>query len=472
MGYPIPPLPPTDMPSSSTEGTGPRPEDLYEGLRIPANEWFDSFEAYKSAKATRPIANNMWFALLKDYFRDHVGLTNALNQVPQALRNTMPNVRASLMGTLFPGGQPIIATRATTDYHSGSGFPHPSCPMAVLEEMRRLLARMAPGTTPNNADQVRHLMRHVSEEYSARLEAANPATLDAAAIVLRDSAALRLPGPSRPQPPLPPSSVPIFAAMGGGDPTGNPATSTFTMPAPAQHLTPVAAPPAVSTSDMLAQVRDVVTEAMSQLRADMQAELQSTMRAQSARQEQRMNAVTASINSLNVGTKRRSDSPPVSASYRDDGSHFGDKRGKYGQRPSDRRGDRHCVHCYDRGWEKYTTHNSADCFQHPNPVTAQNNWEGYRRRTGTTDRRPRRDDRRHERRAEDRKDSHRSDPKPSARPSPSDEDIHAMVEREAARRVQQLQEQAAQQQRDRKIDELHQAVLSHDRRRDHEDRSA
>lgn len=460
------------MASSPPEGAGPRPEDLYEGLRIPANEWFDSFEAYKSAKASRLIANNMWFALLKDYFRDHVGLTNALNQVPQANRNNMPNIRASLIGTLFPAGQPIIATRATTDYHSGSGFPHPSCPMAVLEEMRRLLARMAPGTAPNDADQVRHLMRHVSEEYSARLEAANPATLDAAAIVLRDSAALRLPGPSHYHPPPPPSSVPIFAAMGGGDHTGNRAATTFTMHSPA----PVAVSPAIATGNILAQVRDVVKEAVGQLKTDMRAELQSTMKAQSARHEQRMDAVAASINSLNVGTKRRSDSPRSGQHYREDEGHFGDKRGRYGERPNNRRGEPHCVYCFDKGWDKYTTHNSADCFQHPNPMTAQNNWESYRHRAGISDRRQRRNDRRQERRAEDRKDTHRtdpyrSDPKPQARSAPSDEDIRAMVDREASRRVQQLQDQAAQQQRDRKIDELHQALLSHDRRRERDERT-
>lgn len=180
-----------------------------------------------------------------------------------------------------------------------------------------------------------------------------------------------------------------------------------------------------------------------------------------------MDAVAASINALNVGTKRPN-SPPRGHHYRDDDGHSGDKRGKYGDRLGDRRGDRHCAHCFARGWDKYSTHNSADCFQHPNRATAQHNWNSYKRRADVPDRR-----RRPESRDEDRRDTNRSDSRQQAsvKPSPSEVDIQAMVEREAARRVQQLQDQAAQQQRDRKIDELHQAVLSHDRRREHEDRS-
>lgn len=443
------------MADSVADTSGPRPEDCYNGDVIPFNEWIDHFEAYKSARANRPIINSMWFNLLRDYFKCHVGLSNALNQIPVPQRTNLANIRESLYGILFPVGQPTIATRATADWHAGRGFPHPSCPMAVLETLRRLLSRMAPGTLPDNAEQVRHLIRNVAPEFANRLAAANPTDLDAAARILREIAALAVTGPANPAQDSSPYSVPIFGAMGGGDPSSN-----WTTPQPSATMRRPEPAPTVNAGAMMDQVKNMLKESMTDLKKDMQAHLRSSLQAQSAKQDQRMDAVAASINAINginVGAKRSS-SPQGGNNYHDDREDHHLKRGKYGQKNDDAR---NCRHCRSKGWAKATTHYSDDCFQHPNPNIARRNWEAYCARTGIRD-----DNRRrfyHNDRNGTGRDSGRAPPPP---PRMSDAELKALIDREATKRVQEMKDKAEQEFRNQKIDELHANLLRRDRDRD------
>lgn len=447
------------MAASVTDTLGPQPEDCYNGDRIPFNEWFDKFEAHKSARASRRIADGMWFTLLRDYFQGHVGLSNALDQVPVAQRNNLANLRTALYGILFPDGQPQIATKAAEDWHAGRGLPHPSFPMAVLEESRRLLRRMAPDTLPNDADQVRHLIRHVSPEYANRLAARSPADLDAAARVLRETATLAATGSYNPSQLPQPFSVPIFGAMGGGDPSGNRVPPPPSAPMVEQtSVMPPTPAITVNTGAMMDQVKAMLSESIKDLQNSIQAHLQSSLQAQSAKQEQRMDAVAASINAIHVGAKR-SGSPSCGNNYHDDREDQRLKRGKYGQRSDD---GRHCRHCRSRGWSKANTHYSDDCFQHPNPNIARRNWDAYAARTGIRD-----DNRRRSYNTDRNGDRHGTGGGGGRAPSRmSDAELQAMIDQEANKRVQEMKDKAEQDFRNQKIDELHANLLRRDRDKD------
>ena len=367
----------------------PDPRDLYSGLQVSVEEWFHDFEAYKVDQHGRAINQAQWYPILIAYCANHVGLTNTLNAIPNGMRGTLANIRQAFLNIKFPGGQPQVARNAQADYHEFRNLPPSSDPLAVLEEIRKQVARIDPADRPTHADQVDHLLRSVDPTYMSHLIAMNPPNLEAAEDNLRHILSIRIPALGRPlQQPAP--GIPVFTAMGGeGDQYGNvrqrnnpPAAASvvitiyhtnivFTMGSSSSSAD--VPPAALTTADL--------QSAIHQLKIDSRAEIQQTLRSFGGEQgklienalsehTKQLQAVVASVQTTDANSKRRMESPP--RDYYSQEDRRDDKKSRYSSTYGARRG-RLCKFCDEKGWEKATTHTTDDCFHHPNRAKAVRN---------------------------------------------------------------------------------------------------
>lgn len=462
-------------PSLNATAIGPSIQELYAGQYISTQEWFDKFQCYKAAGYGRAIANNQWYDILRHYCDSHPGLVNALEAIPVHQRGSLNNIRVALTAQLFPDGQPGVAANARRAYYSFEGLPDRNDPLAVLEVMRQQINRMNEADRPTDAQQVTNLLDAIGPEHSTYLDAVRPANLEAAATALRQSASRRLPGRGRPAADAPPAPyVPIFTAMGGGgDPYGNrinpavlmhPLATTMAAQAPSPSVIPEQKVKELLTdavADMKQQMEKTISEQQKLINAQQQALLRTQQDVQKQQQDQRdlyrqqqnhhsqqMETLTATINAINTGYKRLPASPPRGGGgSRYDADRY-EKRGRYGENQHDRQPRRECKYCRQKGWQKANTHFSEECFQHPNKAIAEANWQAYKARAGITGGR-----------GSDRREDRPPPSNPKA--APSDDDIQERIEREANKRLQQMQEKAAEDDRNQKIDALHQWMLQH-----------
>jgi len=438
---------------------GPKPSDLYAGLRITVPRWFERLAAFKGAQHAKRVDNRQWYPFLLSYCSGHAGLTNVLTEIPVAQRNTLDNIMNYVQNALFPDGQPEVAANALANWHQFRDLPDPDDPLAVLEALKTQLRDIDDEQRPDEAAQVRHLIEAVSDTNKTILQAANPETLDAAATILRQRAALRLPGVGRPTTTAPQIMVPVFSAMGNdGDPFGNrvnPAAASGSQApraqAPAPHPKPpttveITGPPQASMIHV-----DTVRDLMQGLTTNLTTHMQKALKEQEARWEakhgKQVEAVTASINSLEANLKRRPGSPPCGNNYRDDHDDYRtDKRGKYGERQAS---SRECRHCKRKNKPNYDTHHSDDCFQHPNEAIAQRNWERFSSRPGFRGgKRPRYNNTN----PSGGGNGGRSIPRGAAA-------LQDLIDKEATKRVKELKDKAEQDSLNYMLKEMHQDML-------------
>jgi hypothetical protein len=331
----------------------PDPQQLFMGTQVLVEDWFDDFESYVYATHHGKIPDRQWFSFLRQLCQDHPGLKSLLDRLRSYDRSKLRRIKRAIERELFPGGQPQAENYAQTRYSKGIDMPSGDDPLAVLAVHRKLLQAFHGGQRPNDDQQVQTFLQAISPQFRTMLAPQRLHDLGEIEEILRRyySQVGTTSDPSKVS--FQPS--PIYAAMGGGDPTRNP-------------------------TDLKAVLH--------QLRIDMRNDIKEAIKATTA--PQRTGVMNVDIGAPAKSGRPRDHTPegrrgrygervrsdPEEES--DSGEERAPKRVRWADKAADRKRDyqgarRHCRFCRKAGRRSYDTHDSAQCFSHPDPKIARSN---------------------------------------------------------------------------------------------------
>ena len=319
----------------------PDPNKLFMGTTITVADWFRDFQAYVNATHHGKIRNRQWYSVLWNLCANHPGMRNLLEAIPDHDQKKLSRLQHRIGVMLFPLGQENLENAVKAKYYANIDMPNPDDPLQVLAVHRRRLMAFEDDELPDRATQVDIFLRAVSPFFRDKIAQQGLTSLTAVEKWLRDyqNTMITTASASSASSHTPTN---IFAALGGGDPTGNPISRPLDWQA------------------MMQQLRQDITN-------DIKASLPPP---------------TTPIFNVDATSKRvRFDLPPSP------------RRGRYGERMDDEESDdgrhppppkrpayggyspRFCRHCAGKGRDNSTTHNTDDCFNHPNGRLAQANRE-------------------------------------------------------------------------------------------------
>ena len=267
----------------------PDPQQLFMGTQVLVDDWFDDFETYSYATQRGKIQDRQWFSLLRQLCQDHPGLKSLLDRLPGYDRSKLRRLVRAIRDELFPNGQPEAESYTRMRYFKGLDMPSGDDPLAILAVHRKLLQYFDDQQRPNDAQQVQVFLQAISPQFRTMLAPQHYHDLEEIELTLRRyySQAGMTSDPSK----VSFQPAPIYATVGGGDPSRNP-------------------------SDL--------KSVLHQLRVDMRNDINEAIKASAAAQR-------PSVMSVDV-------EPPANASRQRDPTPEG-RRGKYGERLYSDRGD-------------------------------------------------------------------------------------------------------------------------------------